>query len=136
MNRVAHSHDTMLAWPLVSPWLERALDKTSSLMTVGDLLRGVRSGAIRLWLVHRSDRLVGAFATEIGRFSNGAAVNVLALGGIEMPDWIESFDEAVETYARENGCCLIVEMGRPGWKRVLSKLGWVDGPVVMMKVTR
>lgn len=136
INFVAFAHDATFLWPHVVGWLDKALGKTGSIMSVDDLRRGVRNGAMRLWTIHRDDRLVGAFVTEIVRGGNGAALNVLALGGVDMPKWIEDFDAAVQAYAEANHCMMIVEMGRRGWTRVLDRLGWSAGPAVMVKVTR
>ena len=139
MNKIAYATSTFDAthlWPQVCGWLEKALNKTGSILDANDLLRGVRSGGARLWSIHRDDRLVGVFVTEIARGGNGRAVNVRALGGVEMPEWSEDCDAAVQAYAEQNGCVMIVEMGRRGWTRVLDRLGWSAGPAVMMKVIR
>lgn len=128
--------DAMLAWPQVSGWLDDALKKTGSLLTVDDLRRNVRTGNYRLWLVDREDRVVAAMVTEIVRGGNGCAVYVVALGGTGMDDWLEDVVESLDAYSRANECKYVVEMGRPGWSRVLERLGWTEGPRLMMKVTR
>jgi hypothetical protein len=133
---IPFAKDAMTAWPQVADWLDEALGKTDSLMSVEDLQRSVRNGVMRLWLIHRDDRVVAAFVTEIVRGSRGGAVHVVALGGDRMNDWIEEVVESLEAYSRANECKYVVEMGRPGWSRVLERLGWTAGPSLMMKVTR
>lgn len=136
VNLIPFARDAAALWPQVVDWLDDALTKTHSLMTTDDLLRGVRSGAHRLWLAHHNDRVVAAFVTEIVRGGRGGAVNVLALGGSGLDAWLDEVVESLDAYARANDCVYVVEMGRAGWNRVLAKRGWVSGPCVMMKVTR
>jgi hypothetical protein len=89
-----------------------------------------------LWSIFEDDKEVAAYVTEIMTATRGKALNVVALGGEvgSMPKWIDVFDEAVTKYGRDNGCHLLFEMGRDGWRRVLDRHGWVDGPSTMMKV--
>lgn len=133
---VPFAKDAMAIWPQVSGWLDDALRKTHSLLTVEDLQRSVRIGTMRLWVVHRDDRVVAAFVTEIVRGGRGGAVNVMALGGVLMDNWLNDVVESLEAYSRANECKYVVEMGRPGWSRVLERLGWTEGPRLMMKVTQ
>lgn len=133
---VPFAKDAMAIWPQVSGWLDDALRKTHSLLTVEDLQRNVRIGTMRLWVVHRDDRVVATFVTEIARGGRGGAVNVMALGGALMDNWLDDVVESLDAYARANDCVYVVEMGRSGWNRVLEKRGWVPGPSVMIKVTR
>lgn len=136
VSLIPFSKDAVELWPQVSGWLDEALTKTHSLMTTDDLLRNVRNGSYRLWVAHHNDRLVAAFVTEIVRGGRGGAVNVLALGGSGIDEWLDGVVESLDAYARANDCVYVVEMGRSGWNRVLAKRGWVSGPCVMMKVTR
>lgn len=133
---IALSSDAMKVWPDVSGWLEAALEKTNSLLNSEDLRRAVRSGTMRLWLVQEKAVLLAAFVTEIVRGGRGGAVAIMALGGENMTRWIESFSRAMEDYAKANECRMVIEMGRAGWQRVLERLGWSDGPHVMVKVIR
>lgn len=133
---IPFARDAMDLWPQVAGWLDEALAKTHSLMTVEDLQRNVRVGSMRLWVVSHHDRVVAAFVTEIVRGGRGGAVNVIALGGAGLVHWLDDVVESLDAYARANDCVYVVEMGRSGWNRALKKRGWVPGPNVMMKVTR
>lgn len=133
---IPFAKDAMDLWPQVAGWLDGALAKTHSLLTVEDLQRNVRNGSMRLWAVSQNDSLVAAFVTEIVRGGRGGAVNVIALGGKGLVEWLDDVIESLDAYARANDCLYVVEMGRSGWNRALSRRGWVPGPNVMMKVTR
>ena len=112
-----------------------ALAKSPSLMSLRDIEKGIRAGSATLWDVRdAAGKSVGSFVTEVVLGGVGAAVNILALGGTKMKAWIGLFSDAVASYAARMGCVYVVEMGRPGWTKVLSPLGWVPGPSVMLKV--
>lgn len=111
-----------------------ALGKTPTLITAGDIEDSLRRGGMRLWSIFDGDgATLASFVTEIVRGSGGAAVNVVAIGGADMSAWIGKITDELVAYAKRHGCKYIAEMGRPGWRKVLSEHGWVDGPAVMIK---
>jgi hypothetical protein len=112
----------------------RALnDSPFSLMTPDDIDWNIASKKYRLWHVYDCGNPVGAFVTEIVYGGKGRAVNVVALGGDGMPNWIDAVSAALVDYAKMNQCRYVAEIGRTGWRRVLAKLGWVRGPIMMIK---
>jgi hypothetical protein len=124
----------MEVWSDVHRWLERAYDNDWSICSASDVFNDILRKQAALWVVRIDGRLVGCFVTKIEYGSKGRGLNVVALGGEGLADWVESFDMAVTHYAKSHNCRLIAEMGRPGWIRVLGKLGWSPGPPTMMKV--
>jgi hypothetical protein len=131
---VISSLDAMAVWTQTHDWIDRALDHPLSLITAADVFTKLLRGDMVLWGVHEHGVLVGAFVTRIESGSRGRAIDVVALGGEGMPRWIESFSAFVTRYARENHCRFVFEMGRPGWIKVLDKLGWTPGPATMVMV--
>lgn len=132
--RIATVDHPLEVWSQVHRWIEKAYDNDWSICNAVDVFNEIIKRHATLWLVHDGQQLVGTFVTKIESGSRGRALNVVALGGEGMADWISAFDHSVTTYAREHRCHLIAEMGRPGWIRVLGNLGWVVGPPTMMKV--
>jgi len=135
----AHSPEVALAtWQasaLTRQWIAEGLEHEHALCSVEDIERGIARGGMRLWDVFdENDAHVASFLTEVVSGSKGKAVHLIALGGVRMESWLASVSKAVADYAREIGARYVVEMGRPGWKRVLAEHGWVEGPVVMLKV--
>ena len=122
-----------IVWGQVSDMLDAALTKCGSMMGIDDVYRSILLKRYGLWLITLDDRVVAAYITEIVDMANGRVLNIIALGGSKMEWWVESFDEAVTSYAKANSCALIFEMGRPGWIRVLGKYGWIDGPATAIK---
>lgn len=113
--------------------LRRAIKRTRTLMSDRDVEAGLRSGEMALWRVEcEKEGGVAYFVTEIVRASNGAAVNVVGIGGRGVTKWIAFVTKALRQYARRMGCLYVVEFGRPGWIPVLSRQGWTRGPVAML----
>jgi hypothetical protein len=121
-------------WSRVHHWLDRAFDQSHSLVTAADMFHDIVRRNSTLWVVEKRKRLLGTFITRIERGSRGKALNLVAIGGDGMKDWIESFDAAFTQYAHAQGCKFTCVVGRKGWVRVLGRLGWVPGAHTMMKV--
>lgn len=122
------------SWTRVHDWIEQALGHEQALIGAVDVFNALINRRMTLWGIYDHDHLCAVFVTQIETGSKGRALNIIALGGTGMDDWIESFSAAVTRYARDHQCRFVFEMGRRGWLRVLDKLGWVDGPATMIKV--
>lgn len=121
-------------WSRVHRWMEEAFDNEWCLMSEVDAFNELLRKTMNLWTIHSKGELVGAFITKVESGSRGHALNLVAVGGENMDDWIAALDETITAYARRNNCRMIAEMGRPGWVKVFGKLGWIIGPPVMIKV--
>ena len=124
----------MAAWPSFKSWIESALDKSASLLNIGDIEKAITSGNARLWSIRHpeSGQPVAGFVTEIVSGSEGRGLNVLALGGSEAHEWVSDITNALRKHAREMKCKFVFEQGRTGWTRLLSSEGWAKGPVTMV----
>lgn len=122
-------------WPMVESFVKEALDQDKhTLLTPDDIRHQLRSNRMKLWMIYDDVRLIGAFVTEIVSGSRGKAVNIICLSGSNMNDWIADFSHEMSRYAVAHHCRYVCEMGRAGWTRILSKLGWVDASSVMLKM--
>lgn len=114
-------------------WIDEALSNSDSLMNSRDIARGVEAGVMDMRVVIDNGVECAVYVTEIAKGWKGKALNVLALGGEGMGDWIAEVVAELETRAKSKDCKLIVEMGRRGWKSVLESFGWREGSTVMVK---
>jgi hypothetical protein len=121
-------------WVDAHDWIDQALDHPCSLITARDVFHALLDGKMKLWGIYRFGILVGVFVTEIVSGSRGHGLNIVALGGKGMTDWIDDFDSCVTNLAKAYHCKFVAEMGREGWRRVLAPLGWIEAPSMMMKV--
>jgi hypothetical protein len=125
----------LTTWALTESFLEESLAADEyTIMTTEDIRRHVQRGEMDLWHIHDDLRLVGAFVTRIERGGRGGAVMIIALGGSEMPRWIGEFSKLMSRFAKDRGCFYVMEMGRAGWTRVLSQVGWFPASSVMLRM--
>lgn len=122
-----------LLWKQASPLIEAAIAEAPTLMSLHDIEKAVCAGTMSLWEVRDAKEVLrAAFVTEIARGSLGAAVNVVALGGDGVEDWIEQVTYALQRYASVERCLFVAEQGRCGWTKILERLGWSRGPTTMI----
>lgn len=115
-------------------WVESGLKHDLGLIGASDVFDRILRKHMTLHGIYDGDTLVGGFVTQIESGSRGRALNIISLGGENMDDWLEPLIESLVDYGRTNHCRYIIEMGRKGWRRVLDKHGWVEGPTIMLKV--
>lgn len=122
-----------LIWPMVRPWFEKALAKSESLHTLYSIRSCLESSAMQLWTIFSGGALVASFVTEVVASARGNILSVVVLGGERMSKWFAQFDTKLQEIGRLNECRLLLGSGRPGWRRWLSRFGWHEGPVTMLK---
>lgn len=116
-----------LVWPIVRDWIAAAMEYSIS-DTAEDWLKLVCVGKAQLWIFKS-----GSAVTRIvpGKTSN--ALQVVAVGGTDMHEWIRDAVSQWESYAARNGCASIVAVGRPGWKRSFKELGFEVHQLIALK---
>jgi hypothetical protein len=109
-------------WPLAEPHLKRALQFADGEFTLEEARRSVAEGRFQLWLAWdgAQGRCIGAGLTEIFDYPR-KRVCFLVLWASEAPRprWLDGLD-AVERWARGQGCKAMRLLGRKGWGRVLD----------------
>jgi len=120
-------------WQQGAAWLDATLKEYPTLITLEQMKAHIESSRWLLWAVRFGWELQALCVTEIVQGPNAKALYVVAMGGRAMEYWIEAWSERMEQHARDAHCTLIAELGRPGWARVLRPLGWIDGPLMMMR---
>lgn len=113
--------------------MRRAIERGQSLMDSDSILDWVEMQIAQLWLVHDGERPVSAFVTQIDTTIFGSGLNVVALGGVGLDDWLPGVENTIEEFAREKGCVRVQMEGRRGWARELTKFGWRETTVKMIK---
>ena len=106
------------AWPELGPLLERAIRSSPDKPDVLAELLGRRAD---LWGIYKEGKAVAAVVTA--KQEDGRCLAWL-VGGSRMRDWAQPFLATLAVAARANGCWAIWGTGRPGWARVIPKLGF------------
>lgn len=96
---------------------QKALDLGSNVYELEDIAAAVKSGAMQTF--SNEDAFV---VTQIGVFPRKKVLNILLLAG-EL-DAVLALQPEIEAFGRQHGCELMTAMGRPGWQKILPKLGW------------
>lgn len=100
-------------WPYAGPMIRVAIERTR-LSEFEDIERQVLAGEQLLWLAW-SDHIEAAATTHLTR----GVCTLTACSGHQRERWLPLF-EAIEKYAKDEGCSTMRIYGRKGWERVLD----------------
>ena len=102
-------------------WIESALNKGGDTHSYKDIVDGVISGHMQLWMGAK-----GCAVTEIVVYPNKKVLHVFLAGGEQghgIKQITDMHDDAVK-WGKAQGCSAMSISGRKGWKRVLEEKGW------------
>lgn len=104
-------------WPFVEPFLVSALKKWLPVYFSCDLLDMVKDDKAQLWIItnNKEEKLYGAGLTQIVPYPRARILNLFLFGGRDLNKWRKKFPEAVELFARSQGCDFMQAIGRAGW---------------------
>ena len=120
------------SWQCAEKFILAALSRNHGEHGIEDLKAGAATGAMRLWVVMDDGCCVGAAVTAVTSWPGAKALQVLYLGGEQMIEWYQVFDEQIEGYARAAGCQMIQFLGRKGWARAAASLGGYEQQYVVI----
>jgi hypothetical protein len=116
-----------IAWGLVKPWIEAALDQSlQHEISITDIAIGLDSGEYLLLLMGEGPDVapVGVAVLMISEAPRqGRYVGILACGGTGVENWISVLFDAAKVIARSHGAQRIIAMGRVGWRRIMKQQG-------------
>jgi len=102
-------------------WIESALIKGGNTHNFKDIVDGVISGHMQLWMGAN-----GCAVTEIVVYPNKKVLHVFLAGGDKghgIKQITDMHDDAV-AWGKAQGCTGMSVAGRKGWKKVLEDKGW------------
>ena len=111
-------------------WIESALQKGGDTHDFKDIVDGVLSGHMQLWL-----GVKGCAVTEIVVYPNKKVLHVFLAGGDKghgIKQITDMHDDAV-TWGKAQGCDGMTIAGRKGWKKVLESRGWSEQNTTLIK---
>ena len=111
-------------------WIESALIKGGNTHNFKDIVDGVISGHMQLWMGAN-----GCAVTEIVVYPNKKVLHVFLAGGDKghgIKQITDMHDDAV-TWGKAQGCTGMSVAGRKGWKKVLQKKGWSEQFTTLLK---
>jgi hypothetical protein len=127
----------------VSSFLQSALDHSRGEISVADIYKLVRMQRMQLWLVMdvinevpMREILLGVIVTEVIDYPSTSSLRIVALGGERFSEWEVQADDLLVDFARRNNLDRIEIVGRKGWVRKLSKLGYEEAYTIVVKELR
>jgi hypothetical protein len=113
-------------WPLVGPWIGKALDR-DGLLGLDDVQQAVAQRDMQLWLVTTGAAPVAACVTEISDYPRARVLSAVAVGGRGARGWIEALDRHLTRYAEAHGCTKFnAPVARRGWRGLARLCGWSE----------
>ena len=121
-------------WPLVKDKVQAALDRNHNFRDHTDVKENCKNGVEQLWVIaDKKDNVHGVCITQIMQQPNYNVGLVRIATGHDLPLWVDKIKD-FEQWAFHNCNCKKIEIyGRPGWKKMLTPLGYEFSHVQMDK---
>lgn len=120
--------------PMIATEVERALSYSRGEMSVEDISERCKQNIMQLWIVMEENvGVAGVIVTELINYPNLRAASIIALAGDDIDKWLWLADEVIATWARSLKCDVLEAIGRAGWARKLTKVGWTQKYVFVGK---
>ena len=119
-----------IAWEIALPILRRA-NTPGEEMDEKEVYRDLKDGLRQLWL---GENQAFACLTEIRKTPHRKYVLIYMLAGERIKEWYVDFYMFLYSWARTQGAqSLEIQYPRPGWERLLSKLGFIKFDDTLIK---
>jgi len=121
-------------WPLVKDKVQAALDRNHNFRNHTDVKENCKNGVEQLWVIaDKKDNVHGVCITQIMQQPNYNIGLVRIATGHDLPLWVDKIKEFENWAESKFGCKKIEIYGRPGWKKMLTPLGYEFSHVQMDK---
>ena len=126
------AEDLSGVWNDIIPYIQRALEHGQGEFSLDAILDGILTREMQLWVGHEDEKIVYVGVTQLEKFSEKLICVIVLLSGDRVMEWLDNTNE-LESWAMTQGADELRVMGRPGWKRVLDKIGYEHAYTVMVK---
>ena len=120
MIRAVYPQDIESVWPVIEGWVKDACEYTD-LINSDDVKEAIKSS--RMQCLVAGDPIVGVIVTEISPYPRKNVLRVVAMGGLNLDEWLGETNDILCKWACAIGAKL-ESTGRKGWERRLAPLGW------------
>lgn len=123
------------ALPQVLPYLDVSEGWTRGRSNVDDILKFLFTGQMQLWVAMDKSKIYGHIITEIKQYPQCKMLTIqYCAGESQHMQFVE--DKAydiLERFAKANDCAGLELIGRPGWKKHVTKRGFDVQSVMYQK---
>jgi hypothetical protein len=121
-------------WKVVSPWLDKAIDRAHGRFHNVDILTSLFEGSASLWIAIKGNDdkqqgdIIGSLVFVITVYPSGMKVGRIDyIAGRDRDEWFKQMWDAIVGYARDNQCKAIEMVARPGTAEYVK--GWGGKPI-------
>lgn len=115
------SKDVPKTWPLVRKFIESGLVDGTAPERLFDRIMRLECA---LWVAKVTETIIAACVTECVIKDNRKVCNIVSIGGIGLPEWINDL-VMIEGWAASNSCLAMrIEECRMAWARILPQHGY------------
>lgn len=118
------AEDVDYYWPLVSSFLESALEHTDGEIGLQDIRSDIANHDRQLWVIKNDDVYIAAVVTQIYSYNSGKKIGEVTMAGGSRHDLWDHFTDVVGEWFKDQGCQFIDIIGRPGWQRLYKERGF------------
>lgn len=86
-------------------------------------LSAIKAGEVQAWACMNGETMQLAFTTTIYNTPAGKTLEVIAVGGINLNEWLWALDKVAE-WAVTLECKRLLTAGRKGWTKTLKQAGF------------
>jgi hypothetical protein len=129
MSAVSYSYVQVLGQEIdrCRPWIEAALNRSIRSHRFEDVKQLILHGEAQIWSTEN-----GCCVTTITVYPISKALQIWLLGG-DFEEVYNAHNDAIESFAKAEGCDQLVVNGRRGWERRLKSRGYEFSAVILNK---
>lgn len=101
-----------------------------------DILIGAMEGRLQVWAVGPPDLILLVFVSQVSVYPKGNTLQVIWAGGRGLRAALEQVVEMFDKVAASQGCTDFDVVGREGWVKLLTPLGFTRRSVVLTRKVR
>lgn len=103
---------------------------------IREIMSEVAAGNAHILEIKIMGQLRGVAVVQRSDTVNGPYLNVWTLGGTDLDDWVGDLNDFLTGWAKIRGLEGVMCGGRPGWRKVLKRLGWQEQAVIMTRAVQ
>lgn len=124
-----HPDHLEVVWPVIEPWLERALKFGPDLYASGDIKALVANQMMILWIAIDEKEIIGFCIVSVVKYPRCTVGDIHWTGGAvhKGKAWLDEMFEVLKAWAKHSGCQKLGGGGRRGW---IEKYGFKEHGVM------
>ena len=111
-------------WPVIEPYIDRALKFTFGEYKSNDVKDKAMDGHVIFFVVSKDGLIQSVISAEMVETPHKKYMNIVTTAGINFDEWIDDTVDTIIAVAKEQGAEDITMIGRKGWLRKMKKYGF------------